>query len=304
MLLIPAGAIAGLVIINATTHTITITPPDASAGAVFVDRWLEAMGGAEADRGWQFLGPELQAEAYDGDETLYRQEVEAVDWSLVRWGGTQGRTDDGFFFGYTDLLSDPRTLPRFMHERGLVGPNCGDRAPMGIFTNMESRWFTQPPLQRVVMTGSGGACVQSFYAIDGPLRPPADLVGVAWATGGNGGIRTEVVDDTGLVREVGPGRDAPRVLGEVTVSDLALGQVGVAWVGADCPNPVRIILRGDASGIDLELIVAEPSDPACAVRSRTYEVMLRVAGEVSASDIHAVRRIAASSKIRVRAAGW
>jgi len=294
MLLLAAAVIAGLLVTNVVTHAIVIAPSDASSGAEAVDSWLEAMDGAEAERGWRYLAPELQAEAYGGDETLYRQEVEAVDWSQVRWAGTQGRTDDGFFFGYNDLLSDPRTLPRFLHERGLVGPNCGDRAPMGIFTNMESRWFTPPRLLGVGRSGSGGECAQSFYAIDGPLRPPADLVGVAWATGGNGSIRTEVVDDTGLVREVGPGRDAPQVRGDVTVSDLAPGQVVVAWVGTDCPNPVRIVLRGDAGTIDLELILAEPSDPACATRSRTYEVMLRMSGDVSADEIHAVRRAAAS----------
>jgi len=122
------------------------------------------------------------------------------------------------------------------------------------------------------------------------MRPPADLVGWAWATGGNASIRVEVIDETGLVQEVSGGRDQPSVVGDVTVSDFAPGQVGVAWVGTDCPDPVQIIVRGNRNAIDLELVVVKRSGLDCAARSRTYESMLRFSGEVSADEVVAKRR--------------
>ncbi|MEX1155752.1 MAG: hypothetical protein WED12_01190 [Chloroflexota bacterium] len=283
-------ALGTVLLLDAVTEAIAITPPGGAESALLVDRWLQAMAGADADRGWEFLSVELQAEAFGGDESLYLAEVQAVDWKAVRWGQTHGRTDEGFWGGRTPLLSDPRTLPRFLLERDLVAASCGDRAAMDIWTNMPSTWFHAPRLEVVHTAGSAGRCEELFYADTGPMRPPADLVGWAWATGGNSSIRVEVIDETGLVREVSGGRDQPPVEGDVTVSDFAAGQIGVAWVGTDCPDPVQIIVRGNGDAIDLELVVVKRSGVDCAARSRTYESMLRFAGEVSADEIVATRR--------------
>lgn len=279
-----------VLLLDGVTETIVITPPGGAESALLVDRWLQAMAGVDADRGWRYLSADLQAEAYGGDESLYLAEVGAVDWEAVRWGKTEGRTDEGFWYGYTPLLSDPRTLPRFLHERDLVAASCVDRAATNIFTNMPSTWFHAPRLEAVQTGGSAGLCEELFYADTGPMRPPADLVGWAWATGGNDSIRVEVIDETGLVREVSGGRDQPSVVGEVTASDFAPGQVGVAWVGTDCPDPVQIIVRGNGDAIDLELVVVKRSGVDCAARSRIYEVMLRFSGEVSADEVVATRR--------------
>ncbi len=279
-----------VLLLDGVTETIAITPPGGAESALLVDRWLQAMAGADADRGWRYLSADLQAEAYGGDESLYLAEVGAVDWEAVRWGKTEGRTDEGFWYGYTPLLSDPRTLPRFLHERDLVAASCADRAATNIFTNMPSTWFHAPRLEAVQTGGSAGLCEELFYADTGPMRPPADLVGWAWATGGNDSIRVEVIDETGLVREVSGGRDQPLVEGDVTVSDFAAGQVGVAWVGTDCPDPVQIIVGGNENTIDLELVVLERPDVECGARSRTYESMLRFSGEISADEIVATRR--------------
>jgi hypothetical protein len=281
----------GIVILLDAATEVAISPPSGAEGAQLVDRWLQAMAGADADRGWNYLSTELQAQAYGGDKSLYLSEVRAVDWRTVRWGQTQGRTTDyGFVFNYTPTLSDPRTLPRFLHERHLVAASCADRAANEIFTNVPSTWFRSPRLAAVQTAGKAGRCEELFYADTGPMRPPADLVGWAWATGGNASIRVEVIDETGLVWEVSGGRDQPPVVGDVTVSDFAPGQVGVAWVGTDCPDPVQIVVRGNADAIDLELIVVKRSGLDCDARSRTYEVMLRFSGEVSADEVVATRR--------------
>jgi len=281
----------GLVLaLNAVTKTIAITPPGADDGAFLVDRWLKAMADSDADNGWKYLSAELQAESYGGDESVYVAEVEVIDWETVRWGQTQGRTTDyGFVFNYTPLLSDPRTLPRFLHERHLVVASCADRAPNDIFTNVLSTWFRAPRLE-VVQTGGSGGCEDLFYADTGPMRPPADLVGWAWATGGNASIRVEVVDETGLVQEVSGGRDQPALDGDITVSELEPGGIGVAWVGLDCPDPVQIIVRGSGDAIDLELVVLERPPVECAARARTYEAILHFRGDVSADEITAIRR--------------
>lgn len=279
----------GTVLLLDAVTDIAISPPSGAEGAQLVDRWLQAMAGSDGDRGWKYLSAGLQTAAYGGDVSRYRAEVETVDWEAVRWGQTQGRTTDyGFVFAYTPLLSDPRTLPRFLHERDLVAASCGDRAAIEIFTNVPSTWFQAPRLEAVQTTGSGG-CEELFYTDTGPMRPPADLVGLAWATGGNASIRVEVIDETGLVREVSVGRDQPPVDGDVTVSDFAAGQVGVAWVGSGCPDPVQIIVRGNQDAIDLELVVFKRSGAGCAATSRTYESILRFSGGVSADEIVATR---------------
>lgn len=284
-------ALGMVLLLDAVTETIAITPPGGAQSALLIDRWLQAMAAADADRGWKYLSADLQAEAYGGDESRYLAEVEAVDWEAVRWGQTLGRTTDyGFVFNYTPMLSDPRTLPRFLHERHLVAASCADRAANQIFTNVASTWFRTPRLEAVQSAGSAGRCEELFYADTGPMRPPADLVGWAWATGGNASIRVEVIDETGLVREVSGGRDQPSIVGDVTVSDFAPGQVGVAWMGADCPDPVQVIIRGNEDAIGLELVVVKRSGVECAAHPRTYELMLRFSGEVSASEIVAVRR--------------
>jgi hypothetical protein len=289
MLVVVAALSAVLLAVYATTQSLDILPPSASRGAEVVDAWLDELAGADGDLGWAHLAAELKDRAYGGDQAVYRRDVESVQWRQVRWADTQGRTEDGFFFGYTDLLSDPRTLPRFLFERGIVGPNCVDRAAMGIYTNMQSQWLTPPRLMPVGSAGSGDECSLTFYADAGPLRSPADLVGGAWATGGNGGIRAELEDLTGLVREVSPGRDSPPINGEVTVTGLEPDRIGVAWVGTDCPLPVRLVLQQDRQRLNLALISAEPTDSACSARSRTYEVVLRFNQSVSAEDFHAVR---------------
>lgn len=275
---------------------IAISPPSGVDGAQLVDRWLQAMASTDTDRGWRYLTAEAQAEAYGGDESAYLAEVMAVDWGTVRWGQTDGRTTEyGFVFAYTPLLSDPRTLPRFMHERALVAASCTDRAATQIFANVSTAWFQSPRLTRVNNgTGSAGVCEDFFYKETGPMRPPADLVGLAWATGGNGSVRVEVIDETGLVMEVNGGRDQPPVTGEVSVSD-ALGQVAVAWMAADCSDPVQIVVRGNADAIELELNVVERPGDECAARSRIYEVMLRFSGNVSSDEVVATRPMSTSS---------
>jgi hypothetical protein len=280
----------GIVILLDAATEVAISPPSGAEGAQLVDRWLQAMAGADADRGWNYLSTELQAEAYGGDESLYLAEVKAVDWEAVRWGQTQGRTTDyGFVFNYTPMLSDPRTLPRFLHERHLVAASCADRAANEIFTNVPSAWFRTPRLAAVQSAGSAGDCEELFYADTGPMRPPADLVGWAWATGGNASIRVEMIDQTGLVQEAGGGRDQPSIDGDVTVSDFAPGQIAVAWVGTDCSDPIQIIVSRNGDAIAIEPVIFKRSAVGCASHARTYETMLAFAGEVSADEIAATR---------------
>lgn len=281
--------VLGTVIVLDAVTDIAIAPPSGAEGARLVDSWLQAMAGTDADRGWKYLSPELQTAAYGGDESVYVAEVEAVNWDAVRWGLTQGRNTDGFGFNYTPLLSDPRTLPRFLHERKLMAASCADRAPIQVFSNVPSEWLRTPRLAAVVRAGSAGRCEDLFYADTGPMRPPADLVGWAWATGGNASIRVEVIDKTGLVREVSGGRDQPPIEGDVTISDFVPGEIGMAWVGTDCSDPIQLIVSGNADAIAVELVIFKRSAVGCAAHARTYETMLRFAGEVSADDIVATR---------------
>jgi hypothetical protein len=281
----------GIVVALDVATNVPIRPPSAAEGAQLVDRWLDAMAGSSADRGWHYLSTEAQSEGYGGDESAYVADVRAVDWGAVRLGQALGRTTDyGFVFAYIPVLSDPRTLPHFLVERDLVAATCGDRAAIQIFAQVPSAWFQSPWLARVNNeTGSAGACEDLFYADTGPMRPPADLVGWAWATGGNGSIRVEVIDETGLVVEASGGRDEPAIDGDVTVSEPIAGQVAVAWVATDCPDPVQLVLRGNADAVQLELTVVERLAGDCAARTRTYEVMLRFSGDVSADEITATR---------------
>ena len=278
--------ILGIVILVDTLTDVAISPPSGDEGGQLVDRWLQAMSGTGADRGWRHLSTEAQSDAYGGDRSAYLAEVLAVDWPSVRWGQTLGRTTDyGFVFAYIPLLSDPRTLPHFLLDRDLVAASCSDRAAIQVFAQVPSAWLQPPRLARVhPKTGSAGLCEDLFYADTGPMRPPADLVGWAWATGGNASIRVEVIDETGLVREVSGGRDQPSIEGRVTVPDFTPGKVGVAWVGTDCSDPIQIAVRGNADAIALELNVVELPADGCAARSRTYEVMLTFAREVGGRD--------------------
>src|SRR3990170_203755 len=78
-------ALGTVLLLDAVSETVAITPPGGAESASLVDRWLQAMAGAGANRGWKYLSVELQAEAFGGDESLYLAEVEAVDWEAVRW---------------------------------------------------------------------------------------------------------------------------------------------------------------------------------------------------------------------------
>lgn len=280
----------GVVIAVDVATEVAISPPSGAEGGQLVDRWLKAMASTDADRGWRYLSPEAQSESYGDDESMYVAEVKAVDWQSLRWGHALGRTTDyGYVFAYIPMLSDPRTLPHFLVDRNLVAASCADRAAIDVFANVPSAWFQSPRLAKVNDgTGSAHICEDLFYADTGPMRPPADLVGWAWATGGNGSIRVEVIDETGLVLEVNGGRDDPPVNGDITISD-ALGQVALAWIANDCSDPVQIVVRGNADAIELELNVVDRVGDECATRPRTYEVMLRFSGGVSADEVVATR---------------
>jgi hypothetical protein len=283
----------GIVIALDVGTEVPISPPSGAEGAQLVDRWLAAMASTGADRGWRYLSTEAQAEGYGDDQSAYLADVSAVDWQTVRWGQAVGNTVDdeyGVVYAYIPVLSDPRTLPHFLLDRDLVAAKCGDRAATQILAQVPRSWFQSPRLARVNNgTGSADLCEDLFYADTGPMRPPADLVGWAWATGGNASIRVEVIDETGLVVEASGGRDEPAIDGDVTVSEPIAGQVAVAWVATDCSEPVQLVLRGNADAVALELIVGEPVGE-CPTRSRTYEVMLRFSGDVSADEIVATRR--------------
>ena len=284
MVLLALGAAALL----DTVTDVPISPPSAAQGAHLVDGWLQAMAGTDADRGWRYLSSDLRMAAYGGDESVYLAEVAAIDWETVRWGETQGRAPDGgFLFTYTPLLSDPRTLPHFLYERKLVVAICTDRAPNDILTNVLSAWFRTPRLEATL--GGSEDCEELFYRDTGPLRPPADLVGFAWVSGGNRSIRVEVTDETGRVKKAGPGRDQPPLDGDVTVSNFQPDQVGLAWVGTDCPDPVQLIVRRDGDAIAIVLISVKGPTQECAAYPRTYEVMLKFAGGISADDIVATK---------------
>ncbi len=266
---------------SATGHRILPRGPQET-----LDHWLAALGGAEIDRGWGYLSPEAEASIYGGDFGAYLRDVNRVDWSAVAWSKTYGFSDDGFFSAHADLLSDPRTLPRFIVERRLVGPRCADERPMGIQTYFQLGLWREPRLQLAYQTGSAERCFQSFGQVEGPVLPPADFVSYAWATPGPG-IRVGVKDTTGSIVEVGAGRESPPIHGDPSLGDVE-GRVAVGWFGTACDEPARIEIERQDGGITLLLRTVASNKP-CMSASVAYEVMLTFSGGISAEDITPTR---------------
>jgi len=127
------------------------------------DRWLNAVAGAEADRGWSYLSPDSREEAYAGDGEAYIQDAIAADWSGFEWTEPlEVWSDDGFARLEAGLLSPPSSVPPFLFERRLIHGICIDGLPVAIGVYDDRRLLQAGGLGGGGLTGSGAACNRRF----------------------------------------------------------------------------------------------------------------------------------------------
>ncbi|MCA1588582.1 MAG: hypothetical protein LC744_08015 [Chloroflexi bacterium] len=81
------------------------TPKEAEALA---GEWLAAVTDATTDRGWSLLHPLSWQRLYANDESLYRADVEAIDWANFRWEVEPTSRWDGYYWVTVRLDGDTR----------------------------------------------------------------------------------------------------------------------------------------------------------------------------------------------------
>jgi hypothetical protein len=93
--------------------------------ALRLDAYLRAVAGAEADRGWSYLGEHIQSEAYGGDQARYVADAEAADWSALRWTDPSVvQENDGAVLVEVQLESDVDSVPDFLLEKRILHGMC------------------------------------------------------------------------------------------------------------------------------------------------------------------------------------
>lgn len=107
------------------------TPDSASAAA---ERWLQAVAGAEEDRGWTMLDPNIRFGMYDDDPTEYVEAATSVDWDAVSWEVASARA---LGQGQVSVMvaldeSGSEVLAPFIRERRLAFPWCRGDELVGI----------------------------------------------------------------------------------------------------------------------------------------------------------------------------
>ena len=260
-------------------------PTGATSVDSVVDDWLAGMAAPFGDRGWSYLSIEAQREAYARDQTAYLDDVSAVDWSQVAWTPAIGHVEDGaFYLGNVSLLSHPSTLPPFLVERGLAGAMCIDDLPFGISVTTRVGWFITPRITPVIgEAGSADECASAFEKEPGATHRRYDLVGAAWGSPGPN-QRIGVDDRSGLVLEVGAGRQNPPTDGPVTVALFEPGEFAVTWDGTRCDSNTTLIVAGNFS--DLDIAIDRGIDEDCVATPVTYEAILTLPTDVALDAIH------------------
>ena len=99
------------------------TPDSASAAA---ERWLRAAAGAEEDRGWAMLDPNIRFGVFEDDPTEYVEAASNVDWDAVSWTVETARSIGSGQVSVMVALDDggSEALTAFIRERHLAFPWC------------------------------------------------------------------------------------------------------------------------------------------------------------------------------------
>ncbi len=142
-------AVAGIVLVLGMVSAARTSGPRPREHAVA--EWLEAVAGAEVDRGWTFLDGLTQAGT---TRDAYVTDARGVDWSSFVWYvGTVSKSDGGW---RAEIIVDGGmdSVPRFFFEHGLVYPLCGNDPGAGIGVVVEVPLIGHPTVGAGAMTGT------------------------------------------------------------------------------------------------------------------------------------------------------
>lgn len=156
--------VAGSILIGLAWLTLspfaTLSPTD------YLDRYLRAAAGAEADRGWDYLHSATREIAYANDQARYLADAEAADWSALRWSPpTVAFTDDGIAQVEVRLLSPPSLVPSFLITSGVLSGRCAGTQPIGLAGGVIGGLFADGRLGGNALSGYQMACNERFMDV-------------------------------------------------------------------------------------------------------------------------------------------
>lgn len=118
-----AGAILSLLLLTACG-------PRADPARDVVERWLAAVAGGEADRGWSLIDESVKATSFNGDAGAYAAAMAAADWNAVDWRVDSARMVGN---GQTSVtVAASGTIPALFDETPLAIARCSGGVPTGV----------------------------------------------------------------------------------------------------------------------------------------------------------------------------
>ena len=118
-----AGAILTLLLLTACG-------PRSNAGRDVVERWLAAVAGGEADRGWSLIDESVKGMSFNGDAGTYAAAMDAVDWDAMDWQVESARSVGN---GQTSVtVAATGTIPEVFDQHPLAVARCADGVPVGM----------------------------------------------------------------------------------------------------------------------------------------------------------------------------
>lgn len=138
----------------------TLSPTD------YLDHYLRAAAGAEADRGWHYLHPATREIGYANDKARYLADAEAADWSALRWSPpTVAFSDDGIAHLEVLLLSPPSSVPPFLITNRVLSGMCAGTQPIGLAAGVSGGPFADGRVGGYALSGYQMACNEQFIDV-------------------------------------------------------------------------------------------------------------------------------------------
>ena len=130
-----------------------------------VKDWLSALAGAQADRGWHFIGEIAQDYEFQNDRLAYVREISAVDWTALNWSTSDAHEIENspgmsWWAVYVLVEGGLEAVPGVLFHRGLAQPLCIDDEAPGFLVIVEMPMFGPPTIGGGAMTGTAreGRC--------------------------------------------------------------------------------------------------------------------------------------------------
>jgi hypothetical protein len=118
-----AGAILILLLLTACG-------PRANPGRDVVERWLAAVAGGAADRGWSLIDESIKATSFNSDAAAYAAAMSAADWDAMDWQIASARSVGN---GQTSVTVDASgRIPDVFDQHPLAIARCSGGVPTGM----------------------------------------------------------------------------------------------------------------------------------------------------------------------------